>query len=82
MSCWVGEVERVIQHIRITVKGLRVGGVGHYRVGAGKTAYARHIKSCLVVEQPHLPVFRLPGKVPVGNRLVGRCTAVVAKGLH
>jgi hypothetical protein len=71
-----------IEYVAVAVEALWVGGVGDEGIGAGKTADSRHIESRLVVQQPHRAVLPLPGKVPVGNRLVGRCAAVIAEGLH
>jgi len=39
-------------------------------------AHVGQIITRLVVQQPHRPVLPLPGKVPVGNCLVGRRAAV------
>ena len=76
----VGEAEGVAEDIAVSIEALRVGGVGHDGVRAGKAPNARHVVPRIHVNQPQVVVVLVPGKAAVRHLIWPAAAPVPAKG--
>ena len=68
MSSGVRVLERIIPHVRISVKVLRVGGVGHNRIRLHKAAQSGVVISSPIIHQSRAFVKFLAGEGVVGGQ--------------
>src|SRR5690606_8642600 len=61
-----------VSHIAIPIEALRLGRVGHHRIGARKPANRRHVIPRVHVDEAQLHVLQMAGVATVGQRLRGR----------
>jgi len=75
MPTWVGIDQRVVAHVGVSVKVLRIAGVGYQRVRADEAPQHGIVEAGAVIVQPYCTLVSLPGKAEVG----GKSTSGVAR---